>query len=52
VNIAWQSMKTIIMDLIVASAVSVFILWLDTLSTSSEENHEQDSEGSIREGKK
>ena len=52
VNIAWQPMKTIIMDLIVASAVSVFILWLDTLLTSSEKNHEQDTEGSIREGKK
>lgn len=47
VNIAWQSMKTIIMDLIVASVVSGLILWLDTLSTGSKENYEQDSGGSI-----
>jgi len=52
VNIAWQSMKTIIMDLIVASVVSGLILWLDTLSTGSRENHEQDSGGSIQEGEK
>jgi hypothetical protein len=52
VNIAWQSMKTIIMDLIVASAVSGFILWGDNLLTISKKKHEQDSEGRIREGEK
>jgi hypothetical protein len=50
VNIAWQSLKTIIIDLIVASAVSGLILWLDKLLTSSEENHEEDSEGGMQEG--
>ena len=52
VNIAWQSMKTIIMDLIVASAVSGFILWLDQLSTNSKKNQEQDFAGSIEEEEK
>lgn len=49
VNIAWQSMKTIITDIIVASVVTGFILWLDRLSTSSDE---EKSEGSNREWKK
>jgi hypothetical protein len=52
VNIAWQSMDTIIKDLVVASLVSGLILWADNLLTNSRENHEQDPKGSIREGDK
>ena len=48
VNIAWQSMKTIIMDVIVASAVSGFILWLDKISASPEEKHKYGTEGRIQ----
>ena len=39
-NIGWQSMKTILIDLIVASAVSAFILWLDNVLPDSRENPE------------
>jgi len=52
VNIVWQSMKTIVIDLIAALVAFGLILGLDTLSTGSEENHEQDSGGSIQEGEK
>jgi hypothetical protein len=37
-NIVWQSIDTIIKDLIVASIVSGFILWLDKVLTDSKEN--------------
>ncbi len=43
VNIAWQSMDTIIKDLVVASIVSGFILWLDNVLTNSKENPRPDS---------
>jgi hypothetical protein len=49
VNSAWQSMDTIIKDLVVASIVSGFILWLDNVLTNSKENHELDSGGRIQE---
>jgi hypothetical protein len=52
VNSAGQSMKTIFTDLIVASAVSGIILWLDNLLTDSKEIHEQDSDGRIRKEEK
>jgi len=41
-SIAWQSIRTIIKDLVVASGASGLILGLDTLLTSSKENHERD----------
>ena len=49
VNIAWQSMGTIIKDLVVALIVSGFILWLDNLLTNSKETPEPDSGGRIQE---
>jgi hypothetical protein len=48
-NIAWQSMDSIIKDLVFASLVSGFILWLDNVLTDSKENPDPDSGGRIRE---
>jgi hypothetical protein len=49
VHSAWQSMDTIIKDLVLASLVSGFILWLDHVLTNSKETPELDSGGRIQE---
>jgi hypothetical protein len=46
-NVAWQSIKTIITGLIVASVASGFILWVDNLLTNSRENPDEDPKGGI-----